>query len=225
MATFFINDEPEAFFAPFGPGMGKMKLSHEYVNEMNKLVDELPSREEPLKDFSDNLVGKVDQELLFDERMKSMFLEETRNFISKYAHWMEWRNSLGARKLDSDKHKYGIQYVSGWLVRQREGEYNPIHIHTGCKLSCVGYLSLPEGIDLEWELDYQDHHPANGHIQFAHGTPSNWSTTNFMVKPKVGDFFLFPSDLFHCVYPFKTPGERRSFSVNLNFLEMAKDVE
>jgi hypothetical protein len=43
-----------------------------------------------------------------------------------------------------------------------------------------------------------------------------------MVKPQVGDFYIFPSDLFHCVYPFKTVGERRSFSVNFNFLEMVK---
>jgi hypothetical protein len=223
MATFFDNQDKEKFFAPFGPGIGKIQLSASYVNKMNKIIDDLSKREEPLKDFSDNLVGKVDEELLFDDHMKEIFLEETRNFISKYAQWMEFRNSLGARKLDSTNNRYGIQFISGWVVRQREGEYNPIHIHTGCKLSCVGYLSLPEGIEKEWEEDYKDHHPSHGHIQFVHGTPSNWSTTNFMVKPQIGDFFLFPSDLFHCVYPFYTPGERRSFSVNLNFLEMPEN--
>lgn len=223
MATFFDNQDKEKFFAPFGPGIGKIQLSASYVNKMNKIIDDLSKREEPLTDFSDNLVGKVDEELLFDDHMKEIFLEETRNFISKYAQWMEFRNSLGARRLDSTNNRYGIQFISGWVVRQREYEYNPIHIHTGCKLSCVGYLSLPEGIEKEWEEDYKDHHPSHGHIQFVHGTPSNWSTTNFMVKPQIGDFFLFPSDLFHCVYPFYTPGERRSFSVNLNFLEMPEN--
>jgi hypothetical protein len=101
--------------------------------------------------------------------------------------------------MDSAKNKYGIQLVAGWVVRQREGQYNPSHIHTGCKLSCVGYLSMPEGIDKEFEEDYMDHHPSHGHIQFVHGTPSHWSATNFMIKPEVGDFYLFPSDLFHCV--------------------------
>jgi hypothetical protein len=43
-----------------------------------------------------------------------------------------------------------------------------------------------------------------------------------MVKPKVGDFWLFPAELFHCVYPFYSDGERRSFSINMNFLEMPK---
>ena len=34
------------------------------------------------------------------------------------------------------------------------------------------------------------------------------------MKPRVGDFYVFPAHLHHCVYPFKTKGERRSFSVN-----------
>ena len=217
MATFYTNDKKEDFFTPFGPGMAKLKLSDSYVNKMNDIINK---RQRPLKDFSDNLVGKVDQELLFDDEMKEMFLDETRTFIGRYAQWMETRNSFGMRKLDQQKNRYGIEYVAGWVVRQYEDEYNPIHIHTGCRLSCVGYLSMPEGIDKEFEEDYKDHHPSHGHIQFVHGTPSHWSSTNFMVKPEVGDFYLFPSDLFHCVYPFKTPGERRSFSVNLNFVEM-----
>jgi hypothetical protein len=217
MATFYTSTKTEDFFTPFGPGMAKLKLSDSYVNQMNDIINK---RQRPLKDFSDNLVGKVDQELLFDDEMKEMFLDETRTFIGRFAQWMETRNSLGMRKLDQQKNRYGIEYVAGWVIRQYEDEYNPIHIHTGCRLSCVGYLSMPEGIDKEFEEDYKDHHPSHGHIQFVHGTPSHWSSTNFMVKPEVGDFYLFPSDLFHCVYPFKTPGERRSFSVNLNFVEM-----
>ena len=86
----------------------------------------------------------------------------------------------------------------------------------------VGYLKLPEGIEEEWEEDYKDHHPANGHIQFAHGTSAGYTSSNFVIKPKVGDFYVFPSQLFHCVYPFYTKGERRSFSMNMNFIEMPK---
>jgi len=48
-----------------------------------------------------------------------------------------------------------------------------------------------------------------------------------MFKPSVGDFIIFPSHMFHTVYPFKTKGERRSFSVNFtvhsNPKEIAKD--
>jgi len=34
-------------------------------------------------------------------------------------------------------------------------------------------------------------------------------------QPKVGDVILFPNYLMHTAYPFKTNGERRSFSFNL----------
>ena len=54
---------------------------------------------------------------------------------------------MGTKTPDIDKFDYGLQIVSGWFVRQFENEYNPLHIHTGCRMSCVGYLKLPEGIE------------------------------------------------------------------------------
>ena len=113
--------------------------------------------------------------------------------------------------------------ASGWFVRQFENEYNPIHVHLGTYLSCVGYLKLPDGIEDEWEEDYRDHHPANGHIQFVYGHASNHTGSNCLMKPQVGDFYVFPSHLHHCVYPFKTKGERRSFSVNCTISATYKD--
>tara|TARA_R110002020_G_scaffold10810_1_gene41151 strand:- start:9260 stop:9955 length:696 start_codon:yes stop_codon:yes gene_type:complete len=222
MATFF--DPPESkehIFAPFGPPIGYLKLSDEFIQEANQQMD---SNIADLEDFSDNLVGKVTQEVLFNEAIKNSFLKEAKNFVGRYAQWAEVRNSMGKRRLNTVSNTYGVEVVSGWIVRQFENEYNPLHIHTNCRLSCVGYLKLPDDIDKEWEEDYADHHPSHGHIQFAHGTPSHWNMTNFMIRPRVGDFYLFPSDMFHCVYPFKTKGERRSFSVNINFLEKPKDT-
>ena len=217
MSTFYIPPQKtEQLFAPFGPPVGYLRLSDTFIKKTNQRVEEdLPS----LTDFSGNLVGKVAQEVLFNAEIKKLFLNETKGFVARYVQWAEGHNSMGTRGLDAKNNTYGVEVVAGWIIRQFENEYNPLHIHPGCKLSCVGYLKLPDNIDAEWEEDYKDHHPSNGHIQFAHGTPSHWSMTNFMVKPRVGDFYLFPSDLFHCVYPFKTKGERRSFSANLNFLE------
>ncbi len=144
-------------------------------------------------------------------------------FLMKYQSHAELYTSLGKRNIQPEIFDYRIDVTSGWFVRQFENEYNPLHIHTGSRLSCVGYLKLPEGIEEEWEEDYTDHHPANGHIQFASGTASGYTCTNFVVKPQVGDFYVFPSQLFHCVYPFYTKGERRSFSMNMNFIEIPKE--
>ena len=207
------------FIAPFGPTMGYFKMSDELVEKLNsKLSDKL-------KDCSDTLVGKVSQELYFDDETVLEAQEAFGRFVLQYQSYSLQRNTFGKSKIDFENFNYGIQIASAWFVRQFEHEYNPLHIHTGCKLSCVGYLKLPEGIEKEWEEDYKDHHPSNGHIQFAYGTASGYTCTNFIVKPQVGDFYVFPSQLFHCVYPFKTKGERRSFSMNMNFLEMLKEKD
>ena len=48
-------------------------------------------------------------------------------------------------------------------------------------------------------------------------------THTFLVKPSVGDFFVFPSDLIHMVYPFYSDGERRSFSMNMSIIQQRID--
>tara|TARA_S200002703_G_scaffold36347_1_gene31467 strand:+ start:257 stop:925 length:669 start_codon:yes stop_codon:yes gene_type:complete len=218
-AKLYVPKKDEEYIAPFGPVMGYKKLSDSFVKKMNTLM------KMELDDWSDQLVGKVKAELRFSKEIESLWLKEVSQFIGRFSAYAEHRNSFGVSSLDVDKYNYGIQIASGWFVRQFENEYNPLHIHTGARLSCVGYLALPNGIEKEWEEDYKDHHPANGHIQFAHGTPSGYSNTNFMVKPQVGDFYVFPAELFHCVYPFKTKGERRSFSVNFSFIEVPKETK
>ena len=214
---FYVPKKEEEYLVPFGPSMGYKKLSDSFVKKMNEAMNP------ELDDWSDNLVGKVKQELRFDKDIEQLWLDEVSQFIARFHAWSEVRQSFGASQLDIKNYNHGIQLVSGWFVRQFENEYNPLHIHTGCRMSCVGYLALPEGIEKEWEEDYKDHHPANGHIQFAYGNASGYNQTNFMIKPQVGDFYIFPAELFHCVYPFKTEGERRSFSVNFNFIEVPKE--
>ena len=205
------------FLAPFGPTMGYFKMSDELVEKLNsKLSDKL-------KDCSDTLVGKVSQELYFDDETVLEAQEAFGRFVLQYQSYSLQRNTFGKSKIDFENFNYGIQIASAWFVRQFEHEYNPLHIHTGCKLSCVGYLKLPEGIEKEWEEDYKDHHPSHGHIQFAYGTAAGYTSTNFVIKPKVGDFYIFPAQLFHCVYPFYTKGERRSFSMNMNVIEVPKE--
>ena len=175
-----------------------------------------------LEDWSDTLVGKVKEELKFNDQIMNLFFEEMKDFIMEYQQQTELYTSMGTRGLNPNSN-YSIQATSGWFIRQFENEYNPVHIHPDTMLSCVGYLKLPEGIEDEWEEDYKDHHPSHGHIQFFHGTSVSYSATNFMFKPQVGDFIVFPAHMFHTVYPFKTKGERRSFSVNFTVHQTPKE--
>ena len=54
----YVPKKNEEYISPFGPSMGYMKLSPDFVKKMNTLM------KMELKDFSDQLVGKVTQELL-----------------------------------------------------------------------------------------------------------------------------------------------------------------
>ena len=73
--------------------------------------------------------------------------------------------------------------------------------------------------------DGLDHYPANGHVEFVSGSPAFLSRATFMMRPKAGDFFIFPADMYHTVYPFKTDGERRSFSMNIVVSELEQEQD
>ena len=216
MSNIYIPKSEEEIFAPFSPVVGYRKMSPCFVDKMNS------SMNEKMEDWSHNLVGKVKQELKFTEELNKLWGRELGDFLMRYQSHAEQYCSMGRTNIRPDLYEYSVEVTSGWFVRQFENEYNPIHVHLGSALSCVGYLKLPEGIEKEWEEDYKDHHPSHGHIQFVHGQAANHNGSNFLVKPQVGDFFVFPAHLHHCVYPFKTKGERRSFSVNFTIVAKPK---
>ena len=216
MPNIFTPQQDEQFITPFSPVIGYKKLSPSFVEKLNN------SMNDKLEDWSDTLVGKVKEELKFSDDIINFFIEEMKDFIMRYQLNTELYTSMGRTGLDLNSN-YGISTTSGWFIRQFEGEYNPVHVHPDSMVSCVGYLKLPEGIEDEWEEDYKDHHPSHGHIQFFHGSSLPYSSTNFLFKPQVGDFIIFPAHMFHTVYPFKTKGERRSFSVNLTVHRTPKE--
>ena len=164
-------------------------------------------------------MGKLKQEFLIDHNELN---KHTDTFNQIIANFVQTELARHFKQLSKGT-GFSIQYNSAWIVRQFAGEFNPAHIHTECDLSCVGYLKLPPEIDKEWEEDYKDHYPCKGHIEFLHGSSGKMHTHTFLVKPSVGDFFVFPSDLIHMVYPFYSDGERRSFSMNMSIIQQRID--
>ena len=141
MSIIYKPQKDMELFAPFGPTMGYFRMPYELVEKLNNKMSD------KLKSYADNLVGKVSEELAFDEEILTIAQKGLGQFIGQYQAYTDFRNSMGAKKPDTDKFDYGLQIVSGWFVRQFENEYNPLHIHTGCRISCVGYLKLTEGIE------------------------------------------------------------------------------
>jgi hypothetical protein len=201
---------------PFGPAIAKAKLSTALVDRLNEKMTAA------LSDFSDNLVGKVTEELRFDEETQQFVTEQLKDLFSAYH-----QNARSVKNIfvpeenrPSKAKELTVHTLAAWYVRQFKHEYNPVHIHSGGTISCVGYLSLPENIAQEFMEDEKDHHPTNGRIEFMFGTAGHhYINANQIIKPKVGDFYIFPSSLWHTVYPFTSEGERRSFSMNVAVTE------
>ena len=113
--------------------------------------------------------------------------------------------------------QYMTQMKSCWVISQWEGEYNPLHIHTECQMSTVMYLKVPEFLP-----SVKPERNDDGCIMFIGGAGMGSRLTRNLIKikPKVGDFFIFPAHLQHTVYPFRTDGdfERRSVSFNVDWI-------
>ena len=186
--------------SPFGPKIAKLKFSTKLINKINNEVDKILSKKNLLKklDYSKKLVGQVKQEFQLPKSFITKNLEKVIfNEVEKYIF-----QTLG-------KKVKKISIKNFWIVRQFNNEYNPIHYHDG-HISGVGYLKIPKFISKNNKKSKID-----GTIDFVNGNKMFLSDSIYNHQPKVGDVILFPHYLMHTAYPFKSTGERRSFSFNL----------
>ena len=113
-------------------------------------------------------------------------------------------------KKNLNKKSKNIKIKNLWVVRQFKNDYNPVHFHDG-NVSGVGYLKIPNNLTKGHKKI-----KTNGTIDFIYGSKSFLNNSIFNHKPRVGDLILFPNNLMHTAYPFKSDGERRSFSFNID---------
>ena len=186
--------------SPFGPKIAKLRFSTKLIKKINNEVDKILSKKNLLKklDYSKKLVGQVKQEFQLPKSFITKNLEKVIfNEVEKYVF-----QTLG-------KKVKKISIKNFWVVRQFNNEYNPIHYHDG-HISGVGYLKIPKFISKNNKKSKID-----GTIDFVNGNKMFLSDSIYNHQPKVGDVILFPHYLMHTAYPFKSTGERRSFSFNL----------
>ena len=186
--------------SPFGPKIASLRLSKQSIRKLNIEVDKIILKKSLLKklDYSNKLVGQVKQEfqipkIFIKRNLEKILYKAVKDYIFK---------SLG-KKISK------IKIKNFWVVRQFDNEYNPIHFHDG-HISGVGYLKIPKFI-----LKNRKKTNIDGSIDFINGNKMLLSESIYNHQPKVGDMILFPHYLMHTAYPFKSNGERRSFSFNL----------
>ena len=184
---------------PFGPSIGKARISKKFLDILNKEFDE-KSKSKKI-DYSSKLASQIKKELKISDKFTKKYLDyELKKNIIKF---------LSSEKIKKIKE---IKILNLWVVRQFKGEYNPIHYHEG-DLSGVGYLKLPKGMTSN-KMVKNKKVKTNGTIDFINGQRGFLSKSIYNVVPKISELIIFPNYLMHTAYPFNIEGERRSFSFN-----------
>ena len=120
-------------------------------------------------------------------------------FYSIFDHYLKWNKTVG----------YKIDINSIWVNEMKAGDYNPVHIHQGklfTGLSSVMVLKLPK--DMGPEIARPDQ-PMNGQLQILGNVAGQFVRADYSPKMKIGDFYIFPYDMRHVVYPFTNKKEKR----------------
>ena len=195
--------------SPFGPKIAKLNLPKFLVRKINTEVDKILFKKKLIKklDYSKKLVGQVKQEFqlpraFVKKNLEKVITKEVKNYIKK----------------TTGKNTSKVNIKNFWVVRQFNNEYNPIHFHDG-HISGVGYLKIPPFRSSSKKLVKTD-----GSIDFISGNKMLLSESIHNHQPKTGDVILFPHYLMHTAYPFKSNGERRSFSFNLEIDQKIANV-
>ena len=195
--------------SPFGPKIGKFKLSNQIIKKINIEVDKITEKKSLYKklDYSKQLVGQVKQEF-----------QLPKEFIKKNLHKIIEKEVKSFIHKTTKKRVKAIKILNFWIVRQYKNEYNPVHYHDG-HLSAVGYLKVPKNLNKS-----KKQVKTNGTIDFINGSKNFLCESIHNHVPKVGDIIFFPNYLMHTAYPFNVEGERRSFSLNIQLDQKVTNI-
>ena len=217
-------------FFPFGPPIGHAELPKEMIDDLNKGCDKIAKDKELSKseDWSQNLVGNVEQEILIPKdilnKWGNWFATQVKAYIAQYLAQMYipeqqlFKTDMSYEQLVKNVGaKTSITVLSAWYVRSFAGDYNPIHTHTECELTCVGFLKTPDFA----KENKKKNSSSNGELQLISNSGGDnarhfFENDTIRFLPKVGNWYLFPSNIRHQVYPFSSKSERRSFSINMS---------
>ncbi len=188
---------------PFGPTIGKAKISIKFLNKLNENIDSQVLTKK--NDYSSKLASQIKKEIKIPQKFIKKNLEiELKKHIKVFL------------KNENIKNIKDVKILNLWVVSQFKGEYNPIHYHGG-DLSGVGYLKVPKNMTLN-KLLKNKKDKTNGTIDFINGQKGFLSKSIYNVIPKKTDLIIFPNYLMHTAYPFNVDSERRSFSFNAKII-------
>jgi hypothetical protein len=164
------------------------------------------------------LIGKIKNEhsLFYDGDDESKM--KRHNIFPKNV--LDWFRTAFHHYLDFNKIiDYKTHLNSIWINEMKANEYNPVHIHQGnifTGLSSVMVLKLPNTYGVEYSASET---PQNGRLQILGASSGQFAKVDYQPPMKLRDFYIFPYDMRHCVYPFNGTNEtRRTLAANCDVL-------
>lgn len=164
------------------------------------------------------LIGKIKDEhsLFYDGDDESKM--KRHNFFP--LNILDWFRTAFHHYLDFNKiNEYKTHLNSIWINEMKANEYNPVHIHQGnifTGLSSVMVLKLPNTYGVEYSASET---PQNGRLQILGCSSGQFAKVDYQPPMKLRDFYIFPYDMRHCVYPFNgTNDTRRTLAANCDVL-------
>jgi len=188
-----------------GQSIIKYQVPLEVFVGINELYE---TKKKHLPNANKQLAGKISDEVSLFYAGPTNKLMHAHSYVSEDI--LKWFYSVFDHYLKGNHtREYGMNINSIWVNEMKAGDYNPVHIHQGrifTGLSSVMVLKLPK--DMGPELARPDQ-PMNGQLQIMGNVAGQFVTSDYSPQMKIGDFYVFPYDMRHVVYPFTNKKAKR----------------
>ena len=196
---------------PLGQYVMHTQVPVEIFNNINSIYE---TKFKDLRPANKQLVGKIKNEHSLYYSGVNSDKQTSHNFLSQYV--LDWFLSVYAEYLNIKRIiPMEMKISSIWVNEMKDNEYNPIHIHQGSLftgLSSVMILKLPSHYGEEYSAGDQ---PCNGKLQIIGNSNGQFASTDYQPELKIGDFYIFPYDMRHTVFPFNSTNQvRRTLAAN-----------
>ena len=208
-------ENPKFDFVFLGQSILKYQVPLDIFTAINEIYEQ---KYNILYPANGQLVGKIENEhsLFYSGKDQSKIKNHnmlpkniTSYFIDMFKHYLNWNKIK----------EYELHLNSIWVNEMKQHEYNPAHIHRGTLftgLSSVMILKLPSTYGREYSAE---HVQQNGRLQILGAANGQFAKIDYQPPMDLRDFYIFPYDMRHCVYPFNGTDEtRRTLAANCDVL-------
>jgi len=198
-------------FVFLGQSILKYQVPLDIFTAINQIYEQNLNR---LHKANKQLVGKIkDEHSLFyhgedQSKMKNHNMlprNITDYFLTIFKHYLNFNKIKD----------YDLHLNSVWVNEMKEHEYNPVHVHRGMLftgLSSVMILKMPSTFGKEYSAE---HVQQNGRLQILGAANGQFAKIDYQPPMNLRDFYIFPYDMRHGVYPFNGTDEtRRTLAAN-----------